>query len=145
MRRELKSSATDEPFVAVLQAKSLQPLPNSQKQSKKVRKQLDFPLTRCILMFGSGLRSIESRFLSSFQPYFSKRNRESAKFQISSFAQVYEIPAQEDYVFVPCWAFLCRHLSRFLAEPTISRMRSVRLFLSLHVGLLLHDCFLSQQ
>ena len=50
MRRELKSSATDEPFVAVLQAKSLQPLPNSQKQSKKVDKALDFPLTRCKLI-----------------------------------------------------------------------------------------------
>ena len=55
-RRELKSTATDEPFVAVLQAKSFKPLLNSQKQSKKVDKALDFPLTRCKLLFGSGLR-----------------------------------------------------------------------------------------
>jgi len=35
---------------------------------------------------------------------------------------MYEKPAQEDYVFVSCWAFLCRHLSRFLVGPSYARM-----------------------
>ena len=46
-------------------------------------KELDFPVTGCKLCFGTGFRSFpsESGFHAHYIGYFSKRKRESAKFQ----------------------------------------------------------------
>ena len=122
MRRELKSSATDEPFVAVLQAKRLQPLPNSQKKSKKVGNQLDFPLTRCKLMFGNGLRPIGNNFQAHFIRISAKDDENQPSLKLLFCSRKRNTPAKYHCVFVSCWAFLCRFWSRFLAGPSSSRM-----------------------
>lgn len=118
---ELKSSATDEPFVAVLQAKRLQPLPNSQKQSKKVGNQLDFPLTRCKLLLEavSVPPETNSKLISFVFQQKARENRPSLTIDFLLIELKYQ---QEHCILAPCWAFLWRSMSRFLVGPSRARM-----------------------
>ena len=54
-----------------------------EKTLKKSESPLDFPLTRCKLLFGIGLPLIGNRFPSSFQSYFSKRRCKPTKLIIA--------------------------------------------------------------
>jgi len=49
-------------------------------------------------------------------------------FTISTFAARNEMPAQEDCIFVSCWAFLCVLVAGSWRNLCFSRMGSVRLF-----------------
>ena len=93
--------------------------PYPRKRIKKGENRLEFPVTRCKLLFGNGLLSLENRFLSSFHRLFQQKtsvNRPSFKncFLLSNRNN----SAKTHCVFVSCWASLCRFESRFLVGPT---------------------------
>ena len=74
-----------------------------------------------ILLSGSGNSYIASPAVELLSSVISAKLCENQPSFLSSFASEIEIPAQEDCVFVSCWAFLRRFESRFLAGPSLPR------------------------
>ena len=83
---------------------------------------LDFPLTRCKLLFGNGLPTIGNHFQAHFSRISAKDDENQPSLKLLFCSRKRNTPAKYHCVFVSCWAFLCRFWSRFLAGPSSSRM-----------------------
>ena len=103
------------------------------KIGKKSRKWVDFLQIGDKLMIGTDFCTCWGLILSSLYRLFQqKKNMNPPSFTISTFAARNEMPAQEDCVFVSCWAFLCTSQERVLGRTFIITHGERPAFLSRH-------------
>ena len=85
---------------------------NVRKRWKNAITGLTFSREGLSYLLEPGVRCSGPRYPSSFHRIFQQKTCKPASFKFCSFAPEIEMPAQEDCVFVSCWAFPCSFLER---------------------------------